>query len=132
MGYASASTELPRPRYGGNITGFDQELYNQQIRQKEQQSINQQSLREYRENMVRKLPNGSFRESFLAPLITPQMRKKKMESLNKNQKLDYLETLTKPNQSGTDKLNSEKRRFSKDAIKKARKETIRKEQLDRK
>ena len=132
MGYASVSTEIPRPQFGGNVTGFDQELYNHQVRQREQLSLQQQSLKEYREKMVRKLPNGSFRESFLAPLITPEMRKKKMESLNKHQKLDYLETLTKPNQSGAHKLESDKRRFTKEAIKKARKETIRKEKLDRK
>ena len=63
---------------------------------------------------------------------TPEMRKKKMESLNKHQKLDYLETLTKPNQSGAHKLESDKRRFTLDALKRARKETKRKEQLDRK
>ena len=132
MGYANTPIELPRPTFDGTISGFNQELYNHQIRQKEQLSLQQQSLREYRENMTRKLPSGSFTESLLAPLITPAMRKKKMESLNKNQTLDYLESLTKSNQSGTHMLESEKRRFSKDAIKKARKETKRKEQLDRK
>ena len=132
MGYAAAPIEIPRPQFGGNVTGFDQELYNHQIRQKEQLSLKQESLREYREKMIRKLPSGSFTESFLAPLITPEMRKKKMESLNKNQTLDYLESLRKPNQSGSHHLESKKRRFTLDAIKKARKETIRKEKLDRK
>jgi hypothetical protein len=132
MGYASASTEIPRPNFGSNVTGFDQQLYNHQLRQKEQLSLQQESLREFREKMIRKLPSGSFSEHFLAPLITPTMREKKMKSLNKNQTLDYLESLRKPNESGAHKLDSDKRRFTKDAIKRARKETKRKEQLDRK
>ena len=132
MGYARVSTEIPRPVFGDTVQPFNQELYNHQVRQREQLSLQQLPLREYREKMIRKLPNGSFRESFLAPLITPEMRKKKMESLNKNQTLDYLESLTKANQSGAHKLESDKRRFTKDAIKKARKETARKEKLDRK
>ncbi len=132
MGYATAPVEIPRPSFGAGLTGFDQDLYNRQIREKEQAMLRQESLREYREKMTRKLPSGSWKEHFLTPLITPTMRKKKMESLNKKQKLDYLESLRKPNQSGAHKVESNKRRFSKESIKKARKETIKKENLDRK
>ncbi len=93
--------------------------FHERLRQQQTVSLDQMSLRDYRERLQRKMNPTSFLNAMLEPLKTPAMRKKLWEGMPRKHQFDYLESLHKFNPSGAPETKEV--RINKEMLKYARK-----------
>ena len=110
---------LPKPKFNQQPISF-----NEYLRKRNVLSLDQMSLKDYREHMDRHLPNSAWKDSLLSALITPEKREKLLKNMNTKQREEYLENITKANMSAAERMEGRtprKIRIDKEVLKYARK-----------
>jgi hypothetical protein len=104
--------------------------FNEYLRQRNVLSLADLPLKDYRELMDRKLPPSGWKDSFLAPLITPEKREKLLKNMSPKKREEYLENITKANMSAAHKMDGQtqrKIRIDKEVLKYVRKKQAERE-----